>query len=131
MKKFEILDFPQFADERGSLTPLEFENLPFRPERVYLVTGAPGEIRGGHAHAIEQEIFIAASGSVTVVVDDGSGEQKILLDASNRGVWVKKNCWHELHDFSTDAVVLAISSTPYLPGESNYETDKSRFLQSC
>ncbi len=128
MKKYEIIQFPEFSDARGSLVPFEYSELPFKPERSYLVTAAPGEIRGGHSHAIEQEIFLAASGSATLVVNDGTGDVEISLDSKTKGVLVRTDCWHELHDFSDGAVVLALSSTPYLPGESNYLTDKAQFL---
>ena len=128
-EKFEILEFPHLEDDRGTLTPFEFENLPFAPERVYFVTAKNGAVRGGHAHFVEEEIFVAARGSISLLVNDGSGDQRIFLDAPNRAVWVKKNAWHELHDFSDDAVVVAISSTKYFPGEKNYQTDKKVFLE--
>ena len=130
MKKYEILSFPEFADERGTLVPFEFEALPFVPQRVYLVTAAEGFVRGGHAHIVEEEIFLVTSGSVTLLVNDGSGDEKIVLDSQTKGVRVRTGCWHELHNFSVDAVVLAFSSTKYLPGEGNYVTDKKAFLDA-
>ncbi len=129
VKKFEILSFPEFADDRGTLIPFEFEALPFLPKRIYLVTATEGAIRGGHAHVIEEEIFLVTSGSVTLIVNDGSGDQEILLDSRTKGVLVRTGCWHELQKFSADAVVLAFSSTKYLPGEENYVTDKEVFLK--
>jgi dTDP-4-dehydrorhamnose 3,5-epimerase-like enzyme len=86
-------------------------------------------VRGGHAHIIEEEIFLASSGSATLVVNDGSGDEEILLDARTKGVYVKPGCWHELRNFSPDAVVFAFSSTKYIPGEANYVTDKEEFLK--
>lgn len=128
---FQILEFPQFSDERGTLTPFEFGNLPFAPRRAYLVTATEGSVRGGHAHHIEEEIFLAAKGSVTLLVNDGSGDQRISLSSPQKGVLVRTGCWHELSDFSPDAVVLALSSTEYLPGEENYQTDKQEFLSKA
>lgn len=128
MKKFEILSFPEFIEPRGSLIPFEFDALPFVPQRAYLVTATKGAIRGGHAHIVEEEIFFVPHGSVTVVVNDGSGDTDILVDSKKKGVFVRTGCWHELKNFSPDAVVLALSSTKYLPGERNYMTDKETFL---
>ncbi len=130
MKKHEILSFPEFADERGTLVPFEFDTLPFLPQRVYLVTATEGSTRGGHAHVVEEEIFLVTSGSVTLLVNDGSGDQEIMLDSQTKGVLVRTGCWHELRNFSSDAVVLALSSTKYLPGEGNYMTDKEKFLSA-
>ncbi len=129
MKKYEILSFPEFVDARGSLVPFEFDALPFIPQRIYLVTATEGSVRGGHAHIVEEEIFLVTNGSVTLLVNDGTGNQEIILDSQKKGVLVRTGCWHELKDFSSDAVVLALSSTKYLPGEGNYVTDKGAFLQ--
>lgn len=128
MKKYEIIEFPEYSDERGSLVPFEFSSLPFVPQRTYLVTATEGSVRGGHSHAIEQEIFLATSGTAILVLNDGNEEAEIVLDSRTKGVLVKTDCWHELKNFSPDAVVLAFSSTPYLPGESNYLTNKAEFL---
>ena len=129
MRKYEILTFPEYYDARGSLVPFEFSTLPFVPQRAYLVTATEGAIRGGHSHAIEQEIFLITNGSAILVLNYGKGDEEIILDTKTKGVLVKTDCWHELKNFSPDAVVLAFSSTPYLPGESNYLTDKDEFLK--
>lgn len=128
VEKFEILSFPEFSDQRGTLVPFEFEWLPFVPKRVYFVTATKDSVRGGHAHILEKEIFLASNGSATLVVNDGSGDQEIVLDSRKKGVYVKTGCWHELRNFSPDAVIFAFSSTKYIPGESNYVTDKEKFL---
>ncbi len=131
MNLYQIIDFPQFEDDRGGLIPFELdENFPFEVKRVYLVTANDGAVRGGHAHLIEAEVFVAAQGSITAVVNDGNGDKEILLDRKNKALLVEKNCWHEFKDFSPEAVMLCFSSTHYLPGTSNYIIDKQTFLDS-
>ena len=128
--RFEILEFPYFSDERGTLTPFEFDDgFPFEVKRVYFVTGKEGGVRGAHAHLIEQEVFVAISGSVTALVNDGSGDQEIILDQPNKALLVRTNCWHEFKDFSSDAVLACFSSTHHMPGEENYVTGKGEFLR--
>jgi dTDP-4-dehydrorhamnose 3,5-epimerase-like enzyme len=129
VKKFEILSFPEFSDQRGTLVPFEFEWLPFVPQRVYFVTATKNAVRGGHAHIVEEEIFLASNGSASLIVNDGTEDQEILLDSRTKGVYVKKGCWHELRNFSPDAILFAFSSTKYIPGEANYVTDKEKFLR--
>lgn len=129
MKKFEIIEFPKICDTKGSLVPFEFSDIPFEVKRVYLVTGKEGTPRGSHAHIIEDELFVAVNGSVRIRINDGTGDQDIILDESNKALLVTKDCWHELHDFSEDTIVMAFSSTPYLPGPSNYIDNKEGFLQ--
>ena len=128
--RFEILKFPHFSDERGTLTPFEFDDgFPFEVQRVYFVTGAEGAVRGAHAHLIEQELFVAISGSLTALVNDGSGDQEIILDQPNKALLVRTGCWHEFQNFSPDAVMACFSSTHHMPGEENYVTDKEEFLR--
>jgi len=123
--------FPLLEDTRGSLVPFEFDDeFPFKVKRVYLVTANNNQTRGGHAHKIETELFVAAHGTVKAKVHDKFGEQIISLDKPNKGLEVAPFCWHEFYDFSKDAVLLCFSSTHYLPGEENYITDKDTFLKS-
>lgn len=131
MKKFELLEFPRISDQKGTLVPFEFSDIPFAVKRIYLVTGKDGIPRGQHAHIIEDELFVAISGSILIKVNDGTGDQEILLDSPNVGLLVRKDCWHELHNFAENTIVMAFSSTEYLPGESNYITDKKKFLENC
>lgn len=129
MKGHKIHTFPLFEDLRGCLIPFEFDqNFPFEVKRVYLVTAKDTQIRGGHAHKIESELFVAAQGSIKAKIHDESGEKVIHLDAKNKALEVAPYCWHEFYDFSEDAVLLCFSSTHYLPGEENYIIDKDVFL---
>lgn len=128
-KPFFTLEFPHFADQRGTLTPFELdEKFPFTVKRVYVVTAESDQIRGGHAHKVESEVFVAANGTIKALVNDGGDDQTIELDARNKALVVHPGCWHEFYDFSDDAVMLCFSSTHYLPGEENYITDKAEFL---
>ena len=127
MKKFEIIPFPLFSDDRGETVPFELgEHFPFLVKRTYVVTGKENQVRGGHAHKQEEELFVAISGTVTALVNDGTGDEEIILDAKNKGLLVRANCWHEFTNFSKDAVLLAFSSTHY-NGKDEYLEDKEEF----
>ncbi len=127
MKKFEVISFPHFSDDRGETIPFELdESFPFPVKRVYLVTGQQNQTRGGHAHTKEEEIFVAVSGTVKALVNDGTKDQEIILDAKNKGLLIRANCWHEFTDFSDDAVLLAFSSTHY-NGREEYLENKEQF----
>ncbi len=129
MKKFELIEFSFFSDARGETVPFELDaNFPFSVKRVYLVTGTKESLRGGHAHKREEEVFVAVSGSVTAVVNDGSGDKKIVLNKKHQGLLVRSGCWHEFRNFSSDAVLLAFSST-HFEGRGGYIEDKKKILQ--
>jgi dTDP-4-dehydrorhamnose 3,5-epimerase-like enzyme len=129
--KWSILNFTQFNDDRGSLIPIELdEKFPFTVKRTYFVrANNPQIIRGAHSHLIEEEVFIAVSGKILARVHDGETETEIWLDSPTKALYVKQHCWHEFTQFSDDAVLFALSSTHYMPGEVNYETDKEKFLE--
>ncbi len=131
MKKYELIEFPYFSDIRGDLIPFEFnDKFPFLVKRTYLVTANTNQTRGGHSHIIEDEIFVAVTGSITTLVNDGTEDKIIKLDQKNKALLVKKQCWHEFYNFSPDAVMMCFSSTHYLPGNQNYIMDKKEFLKS-
>lgn len=128
--KWSLLNFPEFIDARGSLLPIELNShFPFNVKRTYFVRAINNSVvRGGHAHYLEQEVFIAISGSIKARIHDGQVEKEILLDTPTKALYVNTNCWHEFTEFTDEAILFALSSTPYLPGEDNYCTDKTVFL---
>lgn len=129
MPYYKIHTFPSFSDLRGTLIPFELNQaFPFAVKRVYLVTANTKQTRGGHAHKIESELFVAAHGSIKVRLNVQGQEEVILLNQKNQALEVSPYCWHEFYDFSADAVLLCFSSTHYLPGEENYIADKTEFL---
>lgn len=128
-KNFNIIEFPVHTDGRGSLVPVEFSTLPFVPQRIYYLFDSK-ETRGAHAHLIEEEIFVCIKGKCRALIDpDGTGKQEIWLDNPQKAIYCGVNCWHEFDSFSDDAVLLAISSTQYLPGTQNYVAEYKMFRE--
>ena len=83
MKKIpRILNLPKITDQRGNLTFIEGNrHIPFVVKRVYYLYDVPaGAMRGGHAHKKLEQFVIAASGSFTVVIDDGRKRRKFFLE---------------------------------------------------
>lgn len=113
--KPQIINFPKIEDPRGNLTFVEQNNhIPFEIKRVYWIYDVPGgEIRGGHAFKVQQEIIVALSGSFDVVVDDGQNKQTFSLNRSYYGLYVPTGLWRQMQNFSTNALALVLSSTHY------------------
>ncbi len=132
MKKFEVLEFPIYQDEKkGSLIPFEFtDKIPFEVKRSYIIKDVSNIniTRGGHAHLKEKEVFVCLEGKCVIQVDiNGEGKKKYYLNSSQKGAFVDTFTWHEFSHFSKDAILLAFSSTEYMPGEENYLEDYSKF----
>jgi len=131
-ENFYEFSLPVFRDPRGDLIPIELlAKIPFAVERVYFLKNVPeATTRGAHCHFIEQEVFLCLSGKCRALIDsDKQGKKEIWLDHPEKAIFVGTRVWHEFDSFSPDAVLLALSSTPYLPGAENYETDYVSFIR--
>lgn len=123
----KIIDLPKFLDVRGNLSFVEeFRHIPFKIERTYWIYDVPGgESRGGHAYKENQEFIIALSGSFDVFLDDGKDSRVFHLNRSYYGLYVPKNVWRQMDNFSTNSLALVLSSTSY--NENDYMRDYELF----
>jgi dTDP-4-dehydrorhamnose 3,5-epimerase-like enzyme len=123
-----IINLPKFEDPRGNLTFIEQENhIPFAIKRVYWIYDVPGgQERGGHAFKEQREFIVALSGSFDVVVGDGNEKLTFSLNRSYYGLYIPAGLWRHMQNFSTNAVVLVLSSTFF--SEEDYIRDYDDFL---
>lgn len=129
LESVRIVDLPKILDERGNLSFLEGDrHIPFAIKRTYWMYDVPGgEQRGGHAFKEQQEVIIALSGSLDVVVTDGVNEKRFSLNRSYYGLYIPSGIWRHMDNFSTNSVALVLSSTEYQ--ENDYIRDHNQFLQ--
>ena len=115
-----LMNLPKIEDPRGNLTFIEEEShLIFRIKRVYWIYDVPGgERRGGHAFKDQQEFVVALSGSFDMVINNGRKEVRYHLNRSYFGLFVPNGLWRHMENFSTNAVVMVLSSTTF--SESDY-----------
>jgi dTDP-4-dehydrorhamnose 3,5-epimerase-like enzyme len=113
--KAQIINLPKFEDPRGNLSIIEEEKqILFKIERTYWIYDVPGgEMRGGHAFKLQQEIIIALSGSFDVVINDGQNQIIYQLNRSYYGLYIPNGLWRHMENFSTNSVAMVLSSTPY------------------
>ncbi len=124
----QIINLPKFEDPRGNLSFIEeFKHIPFKIERTYWIYDVPGgQVRGGHAFKLQQELIVALSGSFDVVVDNGNKKQTFSLNRSYFGLYLPAGLWRQMENFSTNSLALVLSSTHYL--EDDYIRDYNDFL---
>lgn len=118
----------RFSDLRGELCAGEFpRDFPFVPKRYFLVFNVPSsETRGEHAHRACKQFLICAHGSISVVVDDGTNREEILLNKPTLGLYIPPGVWGIQYKFSSDAVLLVFASDYYDPDD--YIRSYSEFL---
>lgn len=125
----KIMEFKKISDTRGNLTPIEGQmDLPFSIKRAYYLYDVPsGSSRAGHAHKQLEQVLIAISGSLDIIVNDGKYEQRFHLDKPHMGLYMPRLIWRELENFSANAVCLVLASQHY--DESDYYRDYDSFYR--
>ena len=115
MKLGKIISFPPLGDDRGSLVALEaHKTVPFDVKRVYYIFGTqPGVSRGFHAHLALQQVAVCVTGKCRMVLDDGQRREEVWLDSPTKGLLIGDLVWREMHDFSSDCVLLVLASEHY------------------
>ena len=123
------MKFQVIGDERGSLISLEaMKNIPFNIKRVYYIFGVDPKLpRGYHAHKELQQVLVCVSGSCKVILDDGNVKSEYMLDKPDKGLFVGKMFWREMHDFSEDCILMVLASEYY--EEEDYIRDYEEFIK--
>lgn len=123
------LDLPVFADARGALSFAEGGvQVPFPIARVFYMYGVPaGARRGAHGHRDVSVALFALSGGVDVLLDDGAARETVGLRQPHRGLLIGPWVWHELENFTSGSVCLALASGKY--DEADYLRDYPAFLR--
>ena len=122
--------FRRVDDLRGTLSAGEFPTqVPFVPQRYFMVFDVPSkEVRGEHAHRKCHQFLVCARGSLTVVVDDGTTSEEIVLDAPHLGLYLPPMIWAVQYKYSEDALLLVFASDPYDPADYIRDYEEFRAL---
>ena len=128
-KQFKQFTLKKIDTPRFVMSPLELKDfIDFPVKRVYFIT-KPTAPTGAHCHNSEEELFILVAGKCTAVIDHGNGLEDFPMEAPTSAMYVPAHVWHHFKDFSSDAVLLALSSTNYNPERNDYVEDYEEFLK--
>ena len=110
----KIIDIRKYTDNRGFLSVIEGGlDIPFEIKRIYYLYLVPEASRGAHAHKALQQLLIATSGSVDVIMDDGTEKRTFHLDKPWKGLFIPSGLWRDLENFSGGAVLMCLASEKY------------------
>ena len=125
----KLYDFPELGDVRGSLVVMDHScGVPFEIKRAYYIFGTEtGVSRGFHAHKNLQQMAVCITGSCRMVIDNGLSRESVQLNSPFKAIDLPPMLWHEMHDFSTDCVLLVLASDYY--DEGDYVRDYSEFKE--
>jgi len=109
----EIKKLYSFCDWRGDLTPLEFSDLPFVPQRLFIVKNVEKGIkRGEHAHHKTRQFLICIRGEIKVVTHNGiKYDETVLIEGQTALIEPYHWDWQEF--LTGDDILLVVCSTPF------------------
>ena len=110
---------PLVEDLRGTLSFAEVaRHVPFEVKRYFLVFQVPSEeIRGEHAHREQHQFLVCVHGRCAVVADDAVHRQEFILAAPQTALYVPPMTWAVQYKYSSDAVLLVLTSGEYDPAD--------------
>jgi hypothetical protein len=122
-----VIELPRIESVAGAITPVEGNaEIPFALERVFFIYDVvAGAERGGHAHRLLEQVYVAVMGSFRVVLDDGRERRSVDLRQPNVGLYVPTMVWSELVDFASGTIAVVLASRAY--DESEYIRDYAEF----
>ena len=130
MKNYRKLHLNKIIDDNDGILSVaeQKKDIPFMIKRVYYIYSLElkESKRGFHAHKeLEQAIF-CLNGSFRLKTDDGYNKKSELLNNPNEGIFIGKNLWHTMSEFSEDCIILVFASDYYK--ESDYIRDYNEFI---
>ena len=116
-----LIDLKTYTDKRGNLTVIE-KVLPFQIKRIFYSYGVDDSVRGGHRHHKTVQAAICIKGECKIFNDNGRKTDIFHLDHPSACLLLEPSDWHQMYDFSNDAVLMVLASEYF--DESDYIFDK-------
>ena len=102
-----------FEDDRGCLSPIDFDGYDFTAVRAFLVTARPGAVRGGHGHANGRQILMLVSGEIDIELRYGDTTEWLTLNALRRAVLIEPPVWSRQTYRGEQPAMIVFCDTPY------------------
>lgn len=114
-----LINLPTIVDGRGQLSVMQ-NHLPFSIERLFWITKAKGQIRGGHRHKTSRQAAVAIGGRVDIFMDNGPVKENVCLSDPSQCLIIEPEYWHSMTFFGS-ASLLVFASNKYDPDDYIFE----------
>ncbi len=127
---YKLINIKVHGDERGKLAVLEsLKDIPFEIKRVYWIFDTlPEQERGFHSHKDMEQIVVAMDGACDFVLDDGERTETVTLNRPDKGLYIGKNMWRVMKNFSYGCKLMVLASDYY--NEKEYIRNYGEFKKS-
>jgi len=114
--KAKLIDLTRTADERGTLVPFYFDQMPFTPQRAFVVNNVPaGATRGRHALRAGTQMLVCIHGRVDVLMRYDGAEASVVMTPGSAGLLLESGVWSQQTYVTAGSSLLAFASTPFDP----------------
>lgn len=115
-----LIDLKTFTDQRGNLTVIE-RVIPFDVRRIFYIYGVDDSVRGGHRHHKTIQAAICLKGHCTILNNNGNKAEEFVLDKPSTCLILEPADWHQMYNFSPDAILMVLASEYFDPKDYIYE----------
>jgi dTDP-4-dehydrorhamnose 3,5-epimerase-like enzyme len=112
-----VLELDCFRDNRGSLTPMTFDEVGFSVARAFVVSAPRDAVRGGHAHRRVRQVLFRASGTIDVDVSHRGERARFTLGEDHPAMLIEAGVWAQQTYVDDDSTLIVFADGPYEPGE--------------
>ncbi len=117
----QLISLKTFTDKRGNLTVIE-KIIPFDIKRIFYIYGVDDSVRGGHRHHKTIQAAICIKGRCDIKNNDGHKQERFVLDTPDKCLILEPKDWHEMLNFSEDAILMVLASEYF--DEADYIREK-------
>ena len=128
--QYKVINITTIQTEKDGRLSFFEENhtFPFPIKRIYYIHHvSAGARRGAHAHKTLQQMFFCPYGSVTVFLNDGKSEEKVLLDDPSIGIILQPGLWRDIL-WNKDDSVLCVAASQYYD-EDDYIRNYNEYIK--
>ena len=112
--------------DRGTLSYVEFDDLRFKPERMFFIYGVPkGETRGKHAHYNEKQYLTCVRGQIKIKLTTKKGTIEKVLHPGD-SIFVDSMVWGEQQYLTGEDMLHVLCSTKF--DENDYIRDINKII---
>lgn len=119
-----LIQIPKIVDDCFLFFAQTSTHIPFPIRRIFFITKVNTKLpRGKHAHKTTDHVLFCLQGNVRITLDNGKKREEVLLNKPNLGIFLDKMIWHEMRDFKSNTILLALASKQFDPKDyiRNYE----------
>ena len=102
--------FEPRTDRRGTLLPIEMDDVPFPVRRLFVIApNDAGEVRGGHGHRDGRQLLVCLEGEIEISLRENGHSHTIVLRADGNSLLIEAGVWSRQTYANAESRLLVLS----------------------